>query len=54
VIVKPASEVASDELYADVKAIVHSIRECFKDYSADEIETLANDAIRDVREKGTG
>jgi predicted phosphatase len=51
VMVKPASVVATDERRAEVKAIVHSIRERFKDYSADEIETLVNDAIQDVREK---
>ena len=54
VMVKPASVVASDELHAEVKAIVHSIRERFKDYSADEIETLVNDAILDVREHRAG
>jgi|NGEPerStandDraft_6_1074524.scaffolds.fasta_scaffold49708_1 AbrB family looped-hinge helix DNA binding protein len=51
VMVKPASIVATDERHAEVKAIVHSIRERFKDYPADEIETLVNDAIRDVRGK---
>ena len=51
VMVKPASVIAADERHAEVKAIVHSIRERFKDYPADEIETLVNDAIRDVREK---
>ena len=51
VMVKPASVVAADERHAEVKAIVHSIRERFKDYPADEIEKLVNDAIRDVGEK---
>jgi len=51
VMVKSASVVAADERRAEVKAIVHSIRERFKDYPADEIESLVNDAIRDVREK---
>lgn len=51
VMVKPASVIASDDRQAEVKAIVHSIRERFKNYSADEIESLVNDAIRDVREK---
>jgi AbrB family looped-hinge helix DNA binding protein len=51
VMVKPASVVAADERHAEVKAIVHSIRERFKDYPADEIESLVNDAIRDVRGK---
>jgi antitoxin PrlF len=51
VMVKSAAVIAADEQRAEVKAIVHSIRERFKEYSADEIETLVNDAIRDVREK---
>jgi AbrB family looped-hinge helix DNA binding protein len=51
VMVKPASVVASDERHAEVDAIVRKIRERFKDHSADEIETLVNDAIRDIREK---
>jgi len=41
----------TDDTCAEVTAIVHSIRERFKDYSADEIESLVNDAIRSVREK---
>ncbi|MCJ7724230.1 MAG: AbrB/MazE/SpoVT family DNA-binding domain-containing protein [Anaerolineales bacterium] len=53
VLVKPASVVATDDTRAEVTAIVHSIRERFKDYSADEIESLVNDAIRSVREKHT-
>jgi AbrB family looped-hinge helix DNA binding protein len=51
VMVKPASVVAADERRAEVKAIVQSIRKRFKDHSADEIESLVNEAIRDVREK---
>ncbi len=51
VMVKPASVVPEDERRDELKAIVHSIRERFKEYSADEIESLVNDAIRDVREK---
>ena len=51
VMVKRASVIASDDRQAEVKAIVHSIRERFKNYSADEIESIVNDAIRDAREK---
>ena len=51
VMVKPASVIAADERHAEVKAIVHSIRERFKDYPADEIEAIVNDAIQEVREK---
>ena len=51
VMLKPASLVATDELRAEVTTVVRSIRERFQDYSADEIESLVSDAIRDVREK---
>ena len=51
VIVKPASVVAIDELRADVTAVLRSIREKFKDYSADEIESLVGDAILEARRK---
>jgi AbrB family looped-hinge helix DNA binding protein len=51
VIVKPASVVAFDELRAEVTAVVRSIREKFKDYSADEIESLVGDAILEARRK---
>jgi antitoxin PrlF len=53
VLIKPASVVATDDRRAEVQAIVDSIRERFKDYSAEDIESLVNDAIRDVREKRT-
>jgi AbrB family looped-hinge helix DNA binding protein len=53
VLVKPAAVVATDDAHAEVTAIVHSIRERFKDYSPDEIESLVTDAIRSVREKHT-
>lgn len=51
VIVKPATVIATDDQLAEVKSIVQSIRERFKEYSNDEIESLVNDAIREVREK---
>jgi AbrB family looped-hinge helix DNA binding protein len=51
VIVKPASVIATDELRAEVIAVVRSIREKFKDYSEDEIESLAGDAILEARRK---
>ena len=51
VIVKPATVVATDELRAEVTAVVRSIREKFKDYSADEIESLVGDAILEARKK---
>ena len=51
VMVKPASVIATDDQLAEVKSIVHSIRERFKEYTNDEIESIVNDAIREVREK---
>jgi AbrB family looped-hinge helix DNA binding protein len=51
VIVKPASVIAEDALRAEVTAVVRSVREKFKDYSADEIESMVEDAIRETRGK---
>jgi len=51
VMLKPASIMPTDELRAEVSAVVRSIRERFADYSADEIESLVGDAIRDARGK---
>jgi len=51
VMVKPAAVIATDDQIAEVKSIVHSIREQFKEYTNDEIESLVNNAIREVREK---
>jgi len=51
VMVKPASVVATDELRAEVAAVVHSIRGKFKNYSTEEIESLVDEAIRETRRK---
>lgn len=51
VIVKPASVIADDALRAEVTAVVRSVREKFKDYSADEIDSLVEDAIHETRGK---
>jgi antitoxin PrlF len=51
VLVKPASVIAEDALHAEVTAVVRSVREKFKDYSADEIDSLVEDAIRETRGK---
>lgn len=51
VMVKPASVVTDDVLRTEVKAVVRSIREKFADYSAEEIESLVDEAIRETREK---
>lgn len=51
VMVKPVTMISKDDQQEELKAIVHSIRERFKDYSVDEIESLVNDAIIETREK---
>jgi AbrB family looped-hinge helix DNA binding protein len=49
VLVKPASVVTDDR--QKVAAAVRSVREQFKEYSAEEIEGLVEAAIREAREK---
>lgn len=51
VMVKPVTMISKDDQQEELKAIVHSIRERFKDYSVDEIESLVNEAINETREK---
>jgi len=51
VLVKPASVMTDDRLRKEVSAAVRSIREQFKDYSTEEIEALAEEAVRESREK---
>ena len=50
VMVKPVLVVGKDDRRDELKAIVHSIREKFKDYSTEEIESLVNEAVQEVRE----
>jgi len=50
VLVKPASVVPDDRLRKEVAAAVRSVREQFKDYSAEEIESLVEAAMREARE----
>jgi len=52
VMVKPAAVIATDDQIAEVKSIVHSIREQFKEYTNDEIESLVNNAIRKCGRNG--
>jgi len=49
VLVKPATIITEDGLRAEVTAVVRSIRERFADYSAEEIEELVDEALRDTR-----
>lgn len=49
VLVKPATIITEDGLRVEVTAVVRSIRERFADYSAEEIEELVDEALRDTR-----
>jgi AbrB family looped-hinge helix DNA binding protein len=49
VMVKPAAVVTNDSLREEVTAVVRSIRERFSDYSAEEIDALVDEALRDTR-----
>jgi AbrB family looped-hinge helix DNA binding protein len=51
IVIKPASVVVIDDLRKEVSALVQSVREQFKDYSADEINALVEQAIREARGK---
>ena len=49
VMVKPAAVVTNDSLREEVTAVVRSIRERFSDYSAEEIDALVDEALRNTR-----
>lgn len=49
VLVKPASVVSDDTLRKEVAAAVRSVREQFKEYSAEEIDALVEAALREAR-----
>ena len=49
VFVKPASVVTDDTLRDEIVAMVGSFRERFADYSPVEIDTLVDEAIREIR-----
>ena len=51
VMVKPAAVMTDEHLREEVAAIVRSIRERFADYSAEEIDNLVDEAIRETRER---
>lgn len=51
VLIKPAAVVAEDDLRKDMTALVRAIREKFQDYSAEQIDLLVAQAVRDAREK---
>ena len=49
VLVKPVTVITDDSLREEVTAIVHSIRERFAEYSAEEIAALVDEAIHKTR-----
>jgi AbrB family looped-hinge helix DNA binding protein len=49
VMVKPAVVVTNDSLREDVTAVIRSIRERFSDYSAEEIDALVDEALRNTQ-----
>jgi AbrB family looped-hinge helix DNA binding protein len=51
VMVKPAAVMTDEHLREEVAAVVRSIRERFADYSAEEIDNLVDEAIRETRER---
>ena len=51
VLVKPAAVMTDEHLREEVAAVVRSIRERFADYSAEEIDSLVDEAIRETRER---
>jgi AbrB family looped-hinge helix DNA binding protein len=51
VMVKPAAVMTDEDLRQEVTAVVRSIRERFADYSAEEIDSLVDEAIRQARKK---
>lgn len=51
VMVKPAAVMTDEHLREEVAAVVRSMRERFTDYSAEEIDSLVDEAIRETRER---
>ncbi len=50
VMVKPAAVMTDEHLRQEVTAVLRSIRERFADYSAEEIDSLIDEALRETRE----
>ena len=50
VMVKPAVVMTNEHLRQEVTAVLRSIRERFADYSAEEIDALVDEALRETRE----
>ena len=50
VMVKPAAVMTDENLRQEVTTVLRSIRERFADYSAEEIDVLVDEALRENRE----
>jgi AbrB family looped-hinge helix DNA binding protein len=50
VMVKPAAVMTDEHLRQEVTAVLRSIRDRFADYSAEEIDALVDEALRETRE----
>jgi AbrB family looped-hinge helix DNA binding protein len=50
VMVKPAAIMTDEHLRQEVTAVLRSIRDRFADYSAEEIDALVDEALRETRE----
>jgi AbrB family looped-hinge helix DNA binding protein len=50
VILKPVSVMTDEHLREEVATVVRSIRERFADFSADEIDDLVDEALKETRE----
>ena len=50
IMVKPAVLLTDGELRSEIAVVMKSIRERFADYSAEEIENLVDEALRETRE----
>jgi AbrB family looped-hinge helix DNA binding protein len=50
VILKPISVMTDEHLREEVASVVRSIRERFAEYSADDIDALVDEALRETRD----
>ena len=50
VMVKPAAVMTDENLRQEVTTVLRSIRERFADYSAEEIDALVDEALRETRQ----
>ena len=51
IVLTPAAVVAREDLHQQAAALVRTVREKFQDYSAEEVEALVQQALREAREQ---